>query len=278
MMVSLVRLLSVAPSWVDARVTGPGIVDLKVCPPRASGTPVPGFDLVLRMDRGGGISIAEQQPGSGLPACCLERHINTDGTFCIHLDSTDAVRSREAAGAWWESLRAFLIAQDYASRHRVWPLHSQLSHGTAAAKVQIEMEERADPLGWMEEVHLGIFRQEGWLGSGLPHVRVCNGQVGPVPNVRTPCPRGCRMNGRRPPCQDRPTSADAFSDTHPILKADCPNRSALETLIRLEHRRRYLEGEVMEELRKDGVVCCGTMAHCALSQMDKKTVKRLATQ
>lgn len=264
MMASLVHLLSVAPSWVDARVTGAGIAGLKVCPPRASGIPVPGLDLVLRMDQGGGISIAEQQPGTVLPASCQERHINPDGTFCVHLDSTDAVRSREAAGAWWESLRAFLIAQDYASRHRVWPLHSQLSHGHAAAKVQLEMEELAELLDWMEEVHLGIFRHEGWLGSGLPHVRVRKGQVGPVPNARTPCPRGCRMNGRRPLCKTRPAPVDVRSDAYPVLRADCPNRSTLETLVRLEHRRRYLEREVISGLKEDGVVCCGTMAHCAL--------------
>lgn len=266
MMASLVHLLSVVPSWVDARVTGPGIANLKVLPPRASGIPVPGLDLFVRMDRDGGIFIAELQPGTVLPACCPERHINSDGTFCVHLDSTDAVGSREAAGAWWDSLRSFLIAQDYAHRRRVWPLHSQLSHGHAAAKVQIEMEELAGPLGWMEEVHLGIFRKEGWLGSGLPHVRVRKGEVGPVPNARTPCPRGCRTNGRKPLCQDRLAPVDARTDADPVLRADCPNRNALEQLIRLEHRRRYFEAEVMKGLKEDGVVCCGTMSHCALAQ------------
>ena len=265
MIASLVHLLGGAPPWVDARVTGPGIASLKVCPPRASGIPVPGLDLVLRMDKSGGISIAEQQPGTVLPACCPERHINSDGTFCVHLGSTDAIESSETASAWWESLRAFLIAQDFASRHRIWPLHSQLSHGHAAAKVQLHMEELAKPLGWMEEVHLGIFRHEGWLGSGLPHVRVRRGHVGPVPNARTPCPRGCGTNGKRPLCKTRPASVDVRSDANPVLRADCPNRSTLETLVRLEHRRRYLEQEVMCGLNEDGYVCCGTMAHCALN-------------
>ena len=269
---SLVHLLGAAPPWVEASVTSPGTANLCVRPPRASGIPASAIDLVLHMGPGGEVSIAEQQPGSVLPACCPERHINTDGTFCVHLGSTDVLATRVAAGAWWESLRVFLISQDYAHRHRAWPLHSQLSHGHEAARVQLKMEALAEPLGWLEEVHLGIFRREGWLGSGLPRVRVHGGEVGQVPNARTPCPRGCRMSGRRLACRDRSVETDMNSEVAPVLRVNCPNRSTLETLIRLEHHRRYYETWVTRSLKADGLICCGTMARCGLAKRSKPLI------
>lgn len=262
---SLMHLLTSAPSWVNSEIIGPGIVRLCTQPPRPSGLLGPMYNLVLRMDNDGEIVVAEAKLGEALPVCCPERHINPDGSFCVHLNSTAQIKNAETARLWWGSLRAFLLDQEYAARHRSWPLHSQLSHGDAAA-IQLEMEAIAEPLGWVEEVHLGIFRREGWLGSALPKVRVRKGEAGPVPNARSPCPRGCSRRGRKIQCLNFPVSLDTKSEIErAILRAECPERASVESLIRLEHGRRYLEKKMMDALTTSGIGCCGTMDHCALA-------------
>lgn len=262
---SLVHLLTSAPSWVDAWIAGPGIARLRVQPPKPSGMRGSLRDLVIRMDGEGEINVAETEQGVLLPICCPERHINPDGSFCVHLNSSHPINDIETARLWWESLRVFLIDQEYAERHRSWPLHSQLSHGDAAA-IQLEMEAIAGPLGWLEEVHLGIFRSEGWLGSALPKVRVREGEAGLVPNARSPCPRGCSRRGRKNHCLNFPIALETKSEIErAILRAECPKRASLEALIRLECRRRYLEKKMMDVLITSGIGCCGTMDHCPLA-------------
>lgn len=265
MRTSLIHLLGATPSWANALVTGPGVADVKVRPPRASGRETPELDLVVSLGETDGIIVAERRPGTVLPACCPERHINPGGSFCVHLDSTDPITNAGVAAAWWESLRRFLIGQDYASRHRFWPLHMQLSHGHEAARVQIEMEKIAEPLDWVEEVHLGIFRREGWLGTEIRSGRVRNGTLGMVPNARSRCPRGCRRSGGRYSCHERSPATGAPSDAAPVLRADCPNRREVEALVLLERRRRRAERDVASWLKQIGIVCCGTMDHCLLA-------------
>lgn len=263
---SLVLLLATAPDWADATITGFGVAYLQVRPPLPSGRPGRRYQLALAMDRSGSVSVREAAIGTALPACCPERHINPDGSFCVHLHSGKPIQDTDAARLWWKSLRAFLSDQKYAERHRHWPLHSQLSHGDAAM-VQLEMERIAEPLGWLEEVHIGMFQGEGWLGDRLPKIVVRKGRAYAA-NVRSPCPRGCRgsCGGSSGSLPTAPSSVAADESGRSLLRAECTERGNVEELIILEHRRRDLERNMMEQLRIAGVTCCRSMARCHLNE------------
>lgn len=157
----------------------------------------------------------------------------------------------------------FLLHQEYAQKYGVWPLEGGLSHGDAA-QIQEKMEELAAPLGWKEEVLIGIFRRKGWLANSLPKA---SQRLDRLLNSRTPCPRGCtRQAGSNCPivCHPTDTSPEA-TDGKPILRAECPSRSTLERIALLEHRRQKAQNDFIEEMRKDTPDCCGTMKNCPLA-------------
>ena len=210
------------------------------------------------------VQVSEANDTNDLPKCCPERHVNEDGTFCLHLDSTQLPIDLDDALSWWRSLAVFLHHQEYAERRGVWPLGAQLSHGDAAL-IQLEMEALAEPLGWLEEVHLGLFRGQGWLGKNLPGM---TGDGRHVVNARSPCPRGCARTSRGGAtniCFEHQTSEPSDKRT---LRVDCPHRSIVETLIRLEHDRRRYERHVINDLYRKGIRCCGTMKSCPLRDIE----------
>lgn len=161
-------------------------------------------------------------------------------------------------------LRMFLLHQEYAQKYAVWPLEGGLSHGDAA-RIQEKMEELAAPLGWKEEILVGMFRSKGWLANSLPKA---SRRLDRLLNSRTPCPRGCTRQAdsdRSIVC--RPADAGPEGkDGKPILRAECPNRSALERIALLEHRRRKAQNNFIKEIRKDAWECCGTMNNCPLAK------------
>lgn len=214
--------------------------------------------------RGGGVSVAEDERGTHFPASCPERHINPDATFCIYFESTEPLTEVHAATAWWEYLRMFLLHQEYAKKYRVWPLEGGLSHGDAAG-IQERMEELAAPLGWKEEILVGMFRSKGWLANSLPKA---SQRLERLLNSRTPCPRGCtrQADGNRSTVC-RPVDIDPVgTDGKPILRAECPNRRALEEIALLEHRRQKAQNDFIKGIRKEAPKCCGTMKNCPLAK------------
>jgi len=83
-----------------------------------------------------------------LPAACPERHINGDGTFCVHWERHESGRVVDEASAklWWVRLLAFLKAQRRAERARRWTAGKAWAHGRAAVH-QTEAERAASCLG-----------------------------------------------------------------------------------------------------------------------------------
>lgn len=83
-----------------------------------------------------------------LPAACPERHINDDGTFCMHWEYHESGRVVDEASAkvWWARLLAFLRAQRRAERARRWTAGKAWAHGLAAVH-QKEAEKAASSLG-----------------------------------------------------------------------------------------------------------------------------------
>ena len=274
---SLRLLLEQTPSWARIVKDRNVSVHLSCAPQKASGLVAGKFSLEFSLLAGGGVSIAEVNDQSQFPTFCPERHINPDATFCISLGSTEPLAGAHASSVWWEYLRMFLLHQKYAEKHGVWPLEGGLCHGDAA-RFQEKMEKLAAPLGWKEEILVGIFRNKGWLANSLPRA---SQRLERLPNARTPCPRGCTRHADASHsivCRPVDVELSRITADNPILRAECPNRSTLERIEFLEHRRRKAQDDFIKEISKEAPVCCGTMKNCPLAKVNSPslTVNRVS--
>ncbi|KPQ15965.1 MAG: hypothetical protein HLUCCO18_09890 [Rhodobacteraceae bacterium HLUCCO18] len=262
-MSGLNQLLQTVPHWASIEDKEQVAATVLVSPPGARGLNSGGFWLTLEASKHGGVAVKEVQDKRQLPEFCLERHINSDSTFCVFFRSEYPLEDSEAAKTWWSYLGIYLSNQLYAQRRGIWPLGSGLSHGEAA-HVQVAMEALAEPLGWKDDLWLAMFRGKGWLAKPLPRI---SRQRDRVLNARSPCPRGCTWKHkllRKESCRT-PSCLSGCNRLHkPILRAECPNRTTIEELVLHEHERQRMESEIIDDLRKEGKVCCGTMERCPL--------------
>ena len=262
-MTSVDELCSVLPKWVDVTHRNGKQLQISATAQRPSGATGRTYQLIIETPAENRVVVLENQERSVLPPCCIERHINDDSTFCLQLGSTGPIKTSSAALAWWASLSDFLNHQDYVEKWHQWPIHAQLSHGHAA-EIQMRMEKLAMSMGWKDELLSSIFRGDGWLANDLPRLAADSHRL---INARTPCPRGCRVLHHpftRQACT-RDRCVDGCKKQHPpILRANCPQRTTVETLVRLEHLRRKKEQEYIEYLLGKGVTCCKTMRGCPL--------------
>lgn len=266
-MTSLQRLREAAPNWSKVNSGNSSQLRMEVKQPEADGTPGGRtFALSVTQHPGGHITIQETAKREQLPKCCVERHINRDGTFCLYLDSTNPIADEADAQRWWSGLRDFLNHQGFVERRGFWPPNAQLSHGNVAAGTQIKMERLADLHGFRQEVLDGIFLNKGWLGEHLPRLSKSGEKV---VNSRGACPRLC-LNRHRPAsrkdCSTERCSDDCSKAHAPITRADCPMRESVEELILLEHKRRKQEARFIAYLKEKGVECCGTVRRCPLGK------------
>ena len=257
------HLSSNAPDWVSGVVYSANVITFTAQPILASGTPARAYSLQIKAKEDGGIQVFERDDTPLLPTCCIERHINPDGTFCTALESTAPIKDQSDADDWWQSLAVYLINQDFAHKRGFWPLAGGLSHGNAAYQ-QIEMEKIAEPLGWRDEILRSIFLREGWLSGALPgRSKSKDGLV----NARAACPRGCTWKHkglRKHSCSTCDCDPDCKREHKAIARADCPNRVTVEHLVLLEYERRENERRLILEMIAEGHKCCGTMTRCAL--------------
>jgi len=263
-MSSIDQLYATHPKWVTVLKKRRKQFHIKASAQRPSGAQGTEYSLVIESQKDDRVAVSENAKQPRLPKCCVERHINPNATFCLHLNSTKPIQNEQEGRFWWSSLGIYLNHQDYATERRVWPMRAQLSHGETAAFLQLEMEAIADAFGWKEEVLSSIFRHKGWLNGTLR--RTTKDKLGLV-NVRAPCPRQCTRKHypyRKKSC-DRTQCIDGCRKEHKlIVRADCPHRSEVEKLVLLEHRRRKQEEAFIRDIVENGVTCCGTMDHCPL--------------
>lgn len=256
-------LLHNAPTWVEVESRQDGLVVITATQHMPGTSASRLFHLKVWASAERGVAVAEQNNRRQLPEFCLERHINPDSTFCLFLGSELPLADEVAAQDWWSNLASYLTHQVYAEGKRVWPLSGGLSHGDAAHQ-QLKMEELADPLGWKDDILLALFRGKGWLAGRLPRISKSGSRV---LNVRSSCPRGCTQKHkllRKASCDQKSCYSDCRKQHKPVLRRDCPNRIVVEKLILLENRRRQIERDIIDRLKKDGKKCCGTMKNCPL--------------
>lgn len=197
---------------------------------------------------GGAVYPRETAPGTLLPAACFNRHIMSEGHFCLGLGYGTIVRDRDTARLWWESLSEFLRIQGVAASSRRWPRHIELDHGRAGEYHRRALES-AGKLGCSEEYELALLGQPSWITNPGHHLTADGRRL---VNGRSPCPRGCRKNGR------------------PVLRSGCCDPDAVAGLIRNERLRQAALEEFWKAVRNDETaVCCGTMISCPLRRIEE---------
>lgn len=104
------------------------------------------YSLELR-DCGGVVTVREVVP-EHLPAFCPERHINSDGTFCLNYSPVRSLRIEDEGSArvWMETVYKFLKLQERARLQRKWPNDKVWAHG-GAAQHQFRAQAAASVLG-----------------------------------------------------------------------------------------------------------------------------------
>jgi len=79
-------------------------------------------------------SVSVRESSTHLPPFCPERHINSDGTFCLNYSPAYSLEVLDecTARAWMETLYKFLKLQERARVLRRWPNSDGWAHGDAA--------------------------------------------------------------------------------------------------------------------------------------------------
>lgn len=238
--INLVRATS--PTWFTIRQVEPGAF-CGTASPAVDGA-ADSLSIELRIsERESAILVAEEVPGTQLPACCPDRHLNLDGTFCVGYRAGHQILSPDAGHVWWEQLKKFIQLQRVAQRTRMWPPRQGLSHGDAG-KHQIAAQEAAAALGIEEQYFEMLDGEPSWFSASFPRVAPCGTRL---VNGRLPCPKGCIKKGR------------------PILRVDCCDKQLVAKLVWEERRRKKLESEFWQDIRRAGLACCGTLRKCPLA-------------
>lgn len=191
-----------------------------------------GLELMIR---DGVVSkVSETTPGSALPRCCPDRHIEGDGTFCLGLGRV-RITSRRLALAWWSRLEQFLACQAAAARSRVWPLDHSLDHGHEAGEWHRRAKRLSERLGIADVYADAWLGEPSWLtGWGLTKL-------------------GERRRGARPPTGSR---------RKPRVRQGRRGRLALLELVIVERARRRAISAFWTEIKR--MPCCGSMRDCRL--------------
>lgn len=201
--------------------------------------------------------IAREIEPKRLPAFCPERHINSDGSFCINWIQGDPrpVVDTESARAWWASLEDYLRLQVAASKLRRWP-GPAWAHGHAA-EYQRSAEAHARTLGepLLSQVTHGSLTTRLDYRRGHNRIELrANGEVlnrinlpfRKLTNLQMPCPCPEGTKTKRPIGQ-------------------CGQHAeVLAALIESLHRRKKAEDKYIADLRKKHIRCCGTLDRCPL--------------
>ena len=239
---ALDRLLRAAPAWAKYTPGGKSRATVVAAVPRAGGTISREYRLVVEASDLL-VSVKEAPDARLLPASCPDRHINSDGGFCLGLRAGYLVDDEKAAGQWWDKVLVFLNCQETASETRTWPNYAQLSHGEEAAELQLTAENLAGQFGILEEYRRAMWDREGSISFVADHVDL--GTIRPR-NGRARCVCG-RVDKRR----------------RPLLRRQCWN-AGVNCLPVLERRRREAVEDFWATFK--GRPCCGTMDECPLRQ------------
>jgi hypothetical protein len=204
--------------------------------------------------------VRETEPGR-LPASCLERHINYDGSFCLAWsgEGNGNISDEAQARAFWTNLEKFLNSQLAASKTGRWPgQQNARAHGAAAAH-QDRAEKICERLGadMLRDLKCGklsVAVDRTWHKDRLTLLRDGQTIAKTKKNKKTPfwVAKFC-------PCGTSSAAATKCSDHAGLLAALSDNIFRW----RAEHEA-YVHSAI-----RDGQRCCGTMERCELRDAQK---------
>ncbi|MBA4130678.1 MAG: hypothetical protein C0519_04560 [Hyphomicrobium sp.] len=227
------------PDWF--RLEGPSVGDLLG---RAI-IEIPGavapYEIGLRIWIDENEACVQEPRPDRLPSRCPERHVNSDGTFCLGFNVGGLGDSLDGAHVWWGLLREFLKHQRTAEKTGLWPVRAAISHGMAGVH-HVAALDAASKLGITETYHRLIEGEPCWIDDGS--VRVHRDGTRLV-NGRSPCPMRCLGKRKRP-----------------ILRRECCKSEAVLRLVVSEMKRKSAEKEFWNNWTAKGYRCCGTMRGC----------------
>lgn len=90
------------------------------------------YKLLIKQNNEG-VTVQEETQ-QHLPRFCPERHINSDGTFCLYYVGATCLKVVDEASAnvWVETVYKYLKLQERARAQRKWPNNDTWAHGDAA--------------------------------------------------------------------------------------------------------------------------------------------------
>ena len=170
-----------APAWAPISQCTQGLLSVNAAPLRASGKPTRVFfvDITCVASQ---IEVREGVKDKSLPLFCPERHINSDGSFCLGLNAGQGIDTVEAGALWWDRLELFLLCQETAYETRQWPVYAQMSHGDAGA-IEARAEEIARELGRDTQYYQAVRSDTGPIAEWVKKLdrksgRLRNGWLG----------------------------------------------------------------------------------------------------
>jgi hypothetical protein len=229
-----------------------------VVPPPISGAPGPTYRL--RIDNIQDTVVVREAHPTHFPACCPERHINCDGSFCLYWEEVEplSIVNAENASRWFSKLLVFLRRQRTAAARRRWPAKSEgRAHGASAARQQLVAERAASTLGPQFRRSLDDFRLTTHRKSfaSEPRIRLLRDGA----RLVTVTERDSRLMTRRARCK--------CDDAARLRRPACAcgeHEAALIDLTLALHRWKREEAKFYSAYEAMGVKCCGTMDDCPL--------------
>ncbi|MDR7141830.1 E2 domain-associated cysteine-rich protein [Rhizobium sp. BE258] len=234
-----------------------------VRPPSPSGAPVP--EIILEVSRlADTVTVKERLPIL-LPAFCAERHINTDGSFCLYWGEVEpsGITSTEDAEAWWGKVLTFILRQRSASALRRWPGKADArAHGSTAARFQALAEENAAALGprFLTTLRDDRLRLKKRGPNRIALIR--DGR-----RMFTVLKSEKRVMSLRQRCK----CDEADNLRLPMASCGSHRRELADLVINLEGWSRS-EKAFYDYLRSIDQACCGTMDDCPLAMPQKGKV------
>lgn len=160
-------LVEAAPEWVSVTSKSNSAFSIITAGKHPSGEPLRQYCLSVAIGWRDAVLAREVGGKTLLPSNCTQRHMNTDGSFCIGHGAPWLVVDQSTAAQWWGLMLGYLQCQDIAAVTRKWPPNRGLSHGDAAA-IQLEAEAIADRLGVLVQYREAIEYGAPWPPTEIP--------------------------------------------------------------------------------------------------------------
>lgn len=263
---TLAHLLAVAPDFgvtVRAQLASEANVGVEVISPSGAATV---FELTVRCDTECPV-VLEKVPRQ-LPAACIERHINDDGSFCLEWPAI-AVTDTASAVHFWSQVARFLEHQRTATALRRWPgAQNDRAHGEAA-QPQSEAELLARALGPGVEAALrrGEYRVRRAAKRGGTRLQLYRGNSRLV-QVRLP---ELTLIGNFPRC-----ICDAAMQARGASPTCAEHAHEVASFVMAIERWHRLHARHLDLMVARGYQCCGTIAECEIARRQLQPRRNVA--